>query len=48
MKPLACRIATLREDGVDPAALDEVGDEIAVRERFGAEYGYTGYVLRPR
>lgn len=47
-RPLACRIATLREDGVDPAALDEVGDEIAVRERFGAEYGYTGYVLRPR
>lgn len=47
-RPLARRIATLREDGVDPAALDEVGGEIAVRERFGTEYGYTGYVLRPR
>nr|WP_222132177.1 class I SAM-dependent methyltransferase [Pseudonocardia sp. C8] len=47
-RPLAGRIALLREDGVDPAVLDEVGREIAVREEFGREYGYTAYVLRPR
>ena len=47
-RPLAHRIGLLRDDGADPAALDEVGREIAVREEFGTEYGYTAYVLRPR
>ncbi|MBP2366684.1 class I SAM-dependent methyltransferase [Pseudonocardia parietis] len=47
-RPLAHRIEMMRSAGVDPAALDEVGREIAVREEFGAEYGYTAYVLRPR
>ncbi|MEQ3553168.1 class I SAM-dependent methyltransferase [Pseudonocardia nematodicida] len=47
-RPLAHRIAQLREEGVDPAALAEVGREIEVRAEFGTEYGYTGYVLRPR
>jgi SAM-dependent methyltransferase len=47
-RPLAARIELLRADGVDPAALDEVGHEIGVRDRFGAEYGYTAHVLRPR
>lgn len=47
-RPLAARIELLRADGVDPDALDEVGREIGIRERFGGEYGYTGYVLRPR
>lgn len=47
-RPLAHRIELLRSDGAAPAALDEVGREIAVRAEFGAEYGYTAYVLRPQ
>ena len=47
-RPLAHRIELLRDGGADPAALDEVGREITVREQFGAEYGYTAYVLRRR
>ncbi|MFP5022254.1 class I SAM-dependent methyltransferase [Pseudonocardia phyllosphaerae] len=47
-RPLGARLELLREDGLDPAALDEVGREIRIREQFGADYGYTGYVLRPR
>lgn len=47
-RPLAARLELLRADGVDPEVLDEVGREIRVREEFGADYGYTGYVLRPR
>lgn len=46
--PLAERLARMREDGVDPSAVDEVGREIGVRREHGADYGYTGYVLRPR
>ncbi|WP_312858330.1 class I SAM-dependent methyltransferase [Pseudonocardia pini] len=46
--PLAARIEELRAAGADPAGLAEVGYEMEVRERFGADYGYTGYVLRPR
>ena len=46
--PLAERIERLRRQGVDPAVLDDVSQEIAVRRRHGADYGYTGYVLRPR
>ena len=46
--PLAERIALLRERGVDPAVLDEEAGEIEVRRAHGHEYGYTGYVLRPR
>ncbi|MDN5748927.1 MAG: class I SAM-dependent methyltransferase [Pseudonocardia sp.] len=47
--PLAARIAELRatHPGHDDA-LDEVGAEIAVRRAHGDDYGYTGYVLRPR
>lgn len=47
-RPLAMRIDLLRSDGVDPAALAEVGREIEVRREHGGDYGYTGYVLRPR
>jgi SAM-dependent methyltransferase len=46
--PLAERIEQLRGRGLDPAALDGVGHEIDVWRRHGADYGYTGYVLRPR
>ncbi|GHE09764.1 SAM-dependent methyltransferase [Klenkia taihuensis] len=46
--PLAARIEQLRAEGVDPALLDQVGEEIAVREAHAGDYGYTGYVLRPR
>jgi SAM-dependent methyltransferase len=45
--PLAARLDGLRRGGIDPAVLDEVGREIALRRRHGADYGYTGYVLRP-
>lgn len=47
-EPLAARIARLRAEGIDPAALDELEVEITMRERHGRDYGYTGYVLRPR
>ncbi|GAA3082264.1 class I SAM-dependent methyltransferase [Pseudonocardia yunnanensis] len=46
--PLAARIETLRADGIDGAALDEVAHEIEIRRAYGGDYGYTGYVLRPR
>jgi SAM-dependent methyltransferase len=47
--PLAARIAELRTEHPDAGAgLDAVGAEIGVRTRHGADYGYTGYVLRPR
>jgi SAM-dependent methyltransferase len=46
--PLARRLDVLRARGVDPAALDEVGREIDIWRRHGADYGYTGFVLRPR
>ena len=46
--PLTANLRRMREDGVDPALLDEVGREIRVRRAHGADYGYTGYVLRPR
>jgi SAM-dependent methyltransferase len=47
-EPLASNLRRMRDDGVDPALLDEVGREIGVRRAHGADYGYTGYVLRPR
>lgn len=47
--PLATRIAALRRERPDAnATLDEIGREIEVRRAHGADYGYTGYVLRPR
>jgi SAM-dependent methyltransferase len=47
--PLAARVEALRSQGVDPAVLHEVaGREIDVRRAYGADYGYTAYVLRPR
>jgi SAM-dependent methyltransferase len=46
--PLAERVAELRRRGVDPAALDEVAREVELRREHGGDYGYTGYVLRPR
>lgn len=47
--PLAARLADLRAAHPDATeALDGIGAEIAVREAHGADYGYTGYVLRPR
>lgn len=46
--PMAARIARLRTDGLDPAVLDELDREIDVRRAHGGDYGYAGYVLRPR
>ncbi len=46
--PLAARVAQLRARGLDPAVSDELVREIEVRTAHGADYGYTGYVLRPR
>lgn len=46
--PLAERIDLLRGEGVPGHLLDQVGEEIDIRRRHGADYGYTGYVLRPR
>ncbi len=47
--PLATRLAELRAAHPGSAAeLDAIGEEITVRETHGADYGYTGYVLRPR
>lgn len=47
--PLAERIGQLRSARPDAAAvLDEVGREIEVRRAHGDDYGYVGYVLRPR
>ncbi|MEV6952603.1 bifunctional class I SAM-dependent methyltransferase/N-acetyltransferase [Streptomyces sp. NPDC051183] len=50
--PLAERVAANAEPGpgADPAAaaaLASVREELDVRERYGHEYGYTGFVLRP-
>ncbi len=47
-EPLASRLRVLRDEGVPPEVIDEVGREIEVRNAHGADYGYTGYVLRPR
>ncbi|WP_211349110.1 class I SAM-dependent methyltransferase [Nocardioides litoris] len=46
--PLRARLEELRAAGVPDGLVDQVGEEIGVREWHGAEYGYTGYVLRPR
>lgn len=47
--PLAARIEVLRAAHSGTGAiLDDIGAEIAVRAAHGADYGYTGYVLRPR
>jgi SAM-dependent methyltransferase len=47
--PLALRIAELRQEHPHLAAdLDLVGEEINIRRDHGTDYGYTGYVLRPR
>ncbi|GAA0246538.1 class I SAM-dependent methyltransferase [Cryptosporangium japonicum] len=46
--PLAARIEELRAEGVPDDRLAAVREEIDVRERHGADYGYTAYVLRPR
>jgi SAM-dependent methyltransferase len=46
--PLGARIEQLRAEGVPAALLGPVGEEIGVRAEHGADYGYTGYVLRPR
>lgn len=46
--PLAASINRLRhEQRADDEALDIVEKEIHIRRRFGAEYGYVGYVLLP-
>lgn len=46
--PLAARLERLRAEGVPEEALAVVGEEIGVRAAHGVDYGYTGYVLRPR
>lgn len=47
--PLGERVAAAAEPAGPhaAAALDFVREEIDVRERYGHEYGYTAYVLRP-
>jgi SAM-dependent methyltransferase len=46
--PLAANIARLRRERPDDGnSLDGVEEEIALRRRFGTDYGYVGYVLRP-
>lgn len=45
--PLARRISDLRGHFSDED-LDLVAHEISIRQKFGTDYGYTGYVLRPR
>jgi hypothetical protein len=46
--PMAERVAELRGRGADSGALDELAREIEMRRVHGGDYGYTGYVLRPR
>lgn len=47
-EPLGDRIEALRGEGVADDLLAAVGEEIGIRRAHGADYGYTGYVLRPR
>jgi SAM-dependent methyltransferase len=46
--PLARRLGELRAEGVPDDLLAPLGEEIEVRAAHGTDYGYTGYVLRPR
>ncbi|MFT3661281.1 MAG: methyltransferase domain-containing protein [Gordonia sp. (in: high G+C Gram-positive bacteria)] len=46
--PLHLRVEELRAEGVDEALLAPIVEEIRVRQLYGRDYGYTGYVLRPR
>lgn len=46
--PLGARLEQLRGEGVADDLLAQVGVEIGVRAAYGADYGYTAYVLRPR
>lgn len=46
--PLAARLDELARQGLDRSALAAVEHEIEVRRAHGADYGYTGHVLRPR
>ena len=47
-RPLAARIDELARAGTDPELLAVVGQEIEIRRDHAGDYGYTGYVLRPR
>ncbi|MFW0782907.1 class I SAM-dependent methyltransferase [Gordonia sp. CPCC 206044] len=47
-EPLTRRVAELRRLGVSDDELAPATEEVDVRAAFGADYGYTGYVLRPR
>lgn len=46
--PLSRNLAAMRADGVDENVLTAIGEEIDIRTAHGADYAYTGYVLRPR
>lgn len=46
--PMQLRVEELRDEGCDEALLAPVVEEIRVRRLYGRDYGYTGYVLRPR
>ncbi|WP_433359410.1 SAM-dependent methyltransferase [Actinoplanes sp. CA-142083] len=46
--PLAARIEELRREGIAEDLLGPVAEEIEIRARYGDDYSYTGYVLRPR
>lgn len=47
--PLGARVAALRTDpAIDPDVLDAETRELDLRRDHGGDYGYTGYVLRPR
>jgi hypothetical protein len=46
--PLAANVSRLRQEHpADSTSLDGVEEEIHLRRRFGGDYGYVGYVLRP-
>ncbi|WP_344781274.1 class I SAM-dependent methyltransferase [Gordonia caeni] len=46
--PMRLRVEELRAEGVDEGLLAPIVEEIRVRQLYGRDYGYTGYVLRPR
>ncbi|MGH3929373.1 MAG: class I SAM-dependent methyltransferase [Pseudonocardiaceae bacterium] len=48
-RPLAARLGQLRARYPEHVGdLDDLGAEIDIRAAHGGDYGYTGYILRPR
>lgn len=46
--PLRARLDKLIAEGVNRALVAQVAEEIELYNRYGEDYGYTGYILRPR